>query len=192
MHLCETQISKLHHLELGPSSSNLRQESELLNARQGNSRPVLASELSWQRNPCRAGDTGSIPGSERSTGEGKGSPLQCSWASLVALLVKNPPAMRETWVRSLGQEDPLEKGKATSLQCSGLENSMDCRVHGVTKVMSEQFSLSLPSKYWQSPWQLPLLLSPTQESCDPVQSSLCFAVLSKISIVILPDHNLQS
>ena len=35
------------------------------------------------------------------------------WASLVAQLVKNPPAMRETWVRSLGWEDPLEKGKAT-------------------------------------------------------------------------------
>ena len=73
-----------------------------------------------------AGDTGSIPGSERSTGEGKGYPLQSSWASLVVQLVKNPPAMRETWVRSLGQEDPLEKGKANPLQYSGLENSMDC------------------------------------------------------------------
>ena len=38
---------------------------------------------------------------------------QCSWASLVAQLVKNPPAVRETWVRSLGWEDPLEKGTAT-------------------------------------------------------------------------------
>ena len=36
-----------------------------------------------------------------------------SWASLVAQVVKNPPAMQETWVRSLGWEDPLEKGKAT-------------------------------------------------------------------------------
>ena len=34
-------------------------------------------------------------------------------ASLVAQLVKNPPAMQETWVRSLGWEDPLEKGEAT-------------------------------------------------------------------------------
>ena len=40
-------------------------------------------------------------------------PLQYPWASLVAQLVKNPPAMRETWVQSLGQEDPLEKGMAT-------------------------------------------------------------------------------
>ena len=54
-----------------------------------------------------------IPGSGRSTGEGIGYPLQYSWASLVAQLVKNPPAMRETWVQSLGWEDPLEKGKAT-------------------------------------------------------------------------------
>ena len=36
-----------------------------------------------------------------------------TWASLVTQLVKNPPAMRETWVRSLGWEDPLEKGNAT-------------------------------------------------------------------------------
>ena len=39
--------------------------------------------------------------------------LFCKWASLVVKLVKNPPAMWETWVRSLGWEDPLEKGKAT-------------------------------------------------------------------------------
>ena len=62
---------------------------------------------------CNARDPGSIPGSGRSTGEGIGDPLQYSWASLVAQLVKNPPAMRESWLRSLGWEDPLEKGKAT-------------------------------------------------------------------------------
>ena len=62
---------------------------------------------------CNAGDPGSIPGWGRSSGEGIGYPFQYSWASLVAQLVKNPPAMRETWVRSLGWEDPLEKGKAT-------------------------------------------------------------------------------
>ena len=62
---------------------------------------------------CNAGDSGSIPGSERSAGEGIGYPLQYSWAFLVAQLVKNLPAMHETWVRSLGWEDPLEKGKVT-------------------------------------------------------------------------------
>ena len=60
-----------------------------------------------------AGDARSTPGSGRSAGEGIGYPLQYSWASLVAQLVKNLPAMQETWVRSLGWEDPLEKGKAT-------------------------------------------------------------------------------
>ena len=54
-----------------------------------------------------------IPGLGRSTGEGVGYPLQYSWASLVAQLVKNLPAIWETWVQSLGWEDPLEKGKAT-------------------------------------------------------------------------------
>ena len=62
---------------------------------------------------CNARDPGSIPGSGRSAEKGTGYPLQYSWASLVAHMVKNPPAMRETWVQSLGWEDPLEKGKAT-------------------------------------------------------------------------------
>ena len=62
---------------------------------------------------CNAGDPGSISGSGRSTGEGIGYPLQYSSASLVAQLVNNLPAMWETWIRSLGWEDPLEKGKAT-------------------------------------------------------------------------------
>ena len=61
---------------------------------------------------CNAGDPGLIPGSGRSPGEGIGYPLRHSWASLVAQLVKNLPAMWETWVWSLGWEDPLEKGKA--------------------------------------------------------------------------------
>ena len=54
-----------------------------------------------------------IPGSGRSAGEVIGYLPQNSWAALVAQLVKNPPAMWETWVQSLGWEDPLEKGKAT-------------------------------------------------------------------------------
>ena len=56
-----------------------------------------------------------INGSGTSAGEGIGYSLQVSWASLVAQLIKkkNLPAMRETWVRSLGWEDPLEKGKDT-------------------------------------------------------------------------------
>ena len=62
---------------------------------------------------CLAGDSGLIPGSRRSPGEGISYPLQYSWASLVAQMVKHLPAMQETWVQSLGQEDPLEKEMAT-------------------------------------------------------------------------------
>ena len=58
------------------------------------------------------------------------------WGSLGAQLVKNLPVMRETWVQSLGWEDPLEKGKAL-LHYSGLENSMDCIVYGVEKSQSQ-------------------------------------------------------
>ena len=58
-----------------------------------------------------------IPGLGKSAGEGIGYPLQYSWASLVAQLVENLPAMQETWVQSLGWEDPLEKEMAT---CSSI------------------------------------------------------------------------
>ena len=60
-----------------------------------------------------AGDPSSIPESGRSTGEEIGYPIQYSSASLVAQLVKNPSVMWKTWIRSLGWEDPLEKGMAT-------------------------------------------------------------------------------
>ena len=62
---------------------------------------------------CSAGDPGSIPGMGRSAGEGIGYPLQYSWVSPVAQLVKNPPAMWEIWIQSLDWEDPLEKATTT-------------------------------------------------------------------------------
>ena len=74
------------------------------------SAPLLAQLVESTYN---AGDPSWIPGWGRSTGEGIGYALEYSWASLVAQLVKNPPVMWETWVRSLGWEDPLEKGTAT-------------------------------------------------------------------------------
>ena len=79
-------------------------------------RPIYQASLIAQlvkNPPANAGNPGSIPGSERAPAEGIGYPLQYSWASLVAQLVKKLPAMRETWVQSLGWEDPLENGKAT-------------------------------------------------------------------------------
>ena len=80
--------------------------------------PVLQNVLSadssvGKETACSERDPGSIPGWGRSTGEGIGYPLWYSWASLASQLVKNPPAVWEIWVRSLGWEDPLAKGKAT-------------------------------------------------------------------------------
>ena len=83
-----------------------------------------------------------IPGSGRSTGEGIGYLLQYPWA-LVDQLVKNRPEMWETWVRSLGWEDPLEKRKVT------LSSILDWRIPWTTVPcdhealdMTEQLSLS--------------------------------------------------
>ena len=85
-----------------------------------------------------------IPGLGRSLGKRIGYPLQYSWASLVAQQVKDLPAMRETWIQSLGREDHLEKRLAYPLQYSGWENSMDYTVHGVAESdTTEQLSLSL-------------------------------------------------
>ena len=74
---------------------------------------MFPDSLVGKESACNAGDPGLISGLGKSAEEGIGYPLQYSWASLVAHLVKNLPAVWETWVRSLGWEDPLEKGKAT-------------------------------------------------------------------------------
>ena len=89
---------------------------------------ILCSILG-KESVCNAGDPSSIPELGRFPGKGIGYPLQCSWASLVAQLVKNLPAMQETWVRSLGWEDPLEKEMAT--HSSTL--AWWATVHGITK-----------------------------------------------------------
>ena len=87
---------------------------------------------------CKAEDPSSIPESGRSRGEGIGYPLQYSWAPLVAQTVKNPPAMQENWVRSLGWEDPLEEVMATHSSILAWRIPMDrgawwATVHGVAK-----------------------------------------------------------
>ena len=69
----------------------------------------------------------SIPGVGRSPGGGIVYPLQYSWTSLVALMVKNPPAMWENWIQSLSWEDAKEEGMATHSQCSCLENPHEQR-----------------------------------------------------------------
>ena len=78
----------------------------------------------------------------------------------MAQLIKTLPAMWETWVRSLGWEDPLEKGTAThsSILYSGLQNSTDCIVHGVAKSQT-QLSDSLSLHFHHSVYYIPGLIS---------------------------------
>ena len=107
------------------SGTILGTEDTVVNTKDKNSYPHQVYILIWgalgfpdssvgKESACNAGDLDSIPGSAKSAGEGTVYPLQYSWASLVAQLVKNLTAMQETWVQSLGWEDPLEKGKATA------------------------------------------------------------------------------
>ena len=105
---------------------------------------------------CNAGDPGLIPGSWRSPGERIGYPLQYSWASLVAQLVKNLPAMQETWVQSLGWEDPLEKGKATH---SILARRIPWTVDGVAK-----------TRIWLSDFHFPRSKHGCKHGCKHVRT----------------------
>ena len=79
-----------------------------------------------------------IPELRRSAGEGIGYTLQYSWVSLVVQLVKDPPAVQETWVQSLGWEDPMEEGMATNSSIPAWRMPMDrgawqATIHWVTK-----------------------------------------------------------
>ena len=87
---------------------------------------VFPHSLVGTESACNAGDSSLIPRSGRSPREGIGYPLQYSWASLVAQMVKILSAMQDTWVWFLGWEDPLENGKATRFcilawRCFGLQ-----------------------------------------------------------------------
>ena len=91
---------------------------------------------------CNAGDASSIPRSGRAPGEGIGYPLQYSWASLVVQPVKNPPVMWETWVQSLGWEDPLEKGKAIHSSILAWRIPWGCKESDTTERLSLHYSKS--------------------------------------------------
>ena len=94
---------------------------------------------------CNAGDPSSISVSGRSAGERIGYPLQYSWGSLVAQLIKNLPAMQETWVWYLDWDDPLEKGETTHSSVLAWRIPWTVIVHGVAK-----------SQTWQSDFHLQL------------------------------------
>ena len=113
---------------------------------------------------CNAGNPGSIPGLGRSPGEGIGYPLLYSWASLVAQMIKKPPALRETWVQSLDWEDPLEEGMATHSRILAWRISMDrgawqVIVHGVAKSQTRLSDLAQHTEHQAVKLNLlPLLL----------------------------------
>ena len=99
---------------------------------------VFPDSSAGKESTCNAGNSSLIPGLGRSPREEIAYPLQYSWASLVAQLVKNPPAKQETWVQSLGWEDPLEEAMATHSSILAWRILMDrgawrATVHGVAK-----------------------------------------------------------
>ena len=102
---------------------------------------------------CNAGGPGSIPGLGRAPGEGIIYPLQYSLASLVAQLIKNLPAIQETWVRSLDWEDPLEEGwqltpvflpgESPWAEEPGRLQSMGCKESDTTERLSTAHHLAM-------------------------------------------------
>ena len=75
-----------------------------------------------------------------------GYPLQYSWASLVAQLIKNPPTMQEAWLQSLGWEDPLEKETGYVLHYSGHDSPWGRKESDKTEPLSLSGKICLPSK----------------------------------------------
>ena len=130
---------------------------------------------------CNAGDPGLIPGSGRSSGEGVGYPLQYSWVFLVAELVKNPPAMRETWIRSWVGKIPWRRERLPTpvfwpRAFHGLYSPWGCKELNMTEwlslslftflnLMSNKYNLNHPNQYmsaichfgnWKYDFKIPL------------------------------------
>ena len=107
----------------------------------------------------------------------------------MAQLVKNLPAMQETWVLSLGWKDPLEKGKATHSSNSGLENSVDCIVHGVAKSQTTErlpLSLKQPGNYGTQIFKI----YPKRINSYPLNSTFehFFLLCSNFPLVFFQGH----
>ena len=142
-HLVFPWWSKLEILPFLPPAPNtvLPPKAAVLSGAQGEqscSRLICPSACgisAGKESDCNAGDPGSFPGSGSSPGEGISYPLQYFGASLVSQMVKNLPAMWETWVQSLGWEDPLEEGMATHSSILAWRSPMNrwAGVHGVAE-----------------------------------------------------------
>ena len=106
-----------------------------------NSQQGFPGSSAGKESACNAGDPGSIPGLGRSPRGGHGNLLQYLWTSLMPQMVKNLPAMQETWVRFLGWDNPLEEGMATHSSVLAWRISVDrgawrATVHGVAKSLT--------------------------------------------------------
>ena len=159
-----------------------------------------------KKSACNAGDPSSTPGSRRSPGEGIGYPFQYSWASLVAQTVKNLLVMRETWVQSMGWEDPLVEGRAThsSILAWGIlmdRGTWQATVHGVSRSLTQlsdystalNISVQSLSRVWlfATPWiaarQASLSITNSKVHSDSrLSSQWCHpAISSSIKLIYL-------
>ena len=134
--LCYLPQQKTNHFFKVSDSKRIRTIS--VQNRSKNSCVGFAGSSAGKESACNEGDPSLIPGSGRSPEEGIGYPLQYSWASPVAQMVKNQPAIQETWVWSLVWEDPLKGGMETHSSIFAWRIPMDrgawqATVRGVAK-----------------------------------------------------------
>ena len=134
-----------------------------------------------------------IPGSRRSAGEEIGYTLQYSWASLVAQLVKNLPAMWETLGSIPGLGRSPGEGKGYPLQYSGMENSMDFIVHGVAKSWTrlsdfhfQEILNSDPQCYNLNSSAFSLFCTEMKKHHAPLNDSVCLKIILQIVLFRSP------
>ena len=134
--LCETQVRSLD-------------QEDPLEKEMANHASILSWKIPWTEEPGRLQPMGS----QRVWHDWAISLSHFHFrASLVTQLVKNLPAMQETWVQSLGWGRSPREGKGCPLQYSGLENSMDCIVHGVTKSQTHWAHFTFTARHQKSVW----------------------------------------
>ena len=149
--------------------------------------PFSPGNSAGKESTCSAEDPSSIPRSERSPGEAIGYPLQYSWASLLAQMVKNLPTRWETWVRSLAWEDPWRRGMATHSSILAQRIPMDrgawqATVHGVAKSWTERVSTSAILNYSKSHVEATII----EQMVVVVAILLLIAIFFSINVKILP------
>ena len=101
---------------------------------------------------CNAGDPCSIPRLRKSPGEGIGYPLQYSWASLMAQTVKNPRAVQDMWVQSLGWKDPMVEVMATHFSILAWKSPWTEEPRGLQSTGSQRVGHNWATKHTAQLW----------------------------------------